>query len=176
MGKRRLNVLFLCTGNSARSILAEALVNRSGRGRIKAFSAGSDPKGFVHPAALQLLQRLRFETARLRSKSWDEFTAADAPAMDAVITLCDSAGAESCPVWPGHPLTALWSTEDPAIEGTPDEATQAFAHAFQSLRARVSQLMGLPLARLSDDELLRKLREIGASSGTNGGGDVRLSL
>ncbi len=165
MTKRPINVLFLCTGNSARSILAEALVNRSARRRVRAYSAGSDPKGFVHPEALALLHRLRFDTTRLRSKSWDEFAHTDAPRLDVVLTLCDEAAEETCPVWPGAPLTAHWGTADPAIDGTPQEIHQAFASTFRLLRSRVSQLTSLPFAKLDEASLRHRLREIGSSRG-----------
>lgn len=167
MAKRPINVLFLCTGNSARSIMAEALVNRSARRRVRAYSAGSDPKGFAHPEAMALLHRLRFDTKQLRSKSWDEFAHADAPRLDVVLTLCDEAAEETCPVWPGAPLTAHWGTADPVIDGTPLEIHQAFASAFRLLRSRVSQLTSLPFSRLDEASLRHRLCEIGLSR-TNG--------
>jgi arsenate reductase len=176
MIERPLHVLFLCTGNSARSILAEALVNRSGRGRMKAYSAGSDPKGFVHDEALALLHRLRFDTKRLHSKSWDAFALTDAPLLDVVITLCDEAAAEACPVWPGAPFTAHWSTPDPAIDGTPQEVRQAFASAFRLLRGRVSAFTSLPLSKLDGAALRARLKAIGQSRGNGAepGLDARL--
>lgn len=132
------NVLFLCTGNSARSILAECLLNRMGAGDLRAFSAGSFPKGTVHPLALQLLRERGFSTAGLRSKSWDEFAAPGAPALDFIITVCDNAASEVCPLWPGRPATAHWSIPDPAAaEGDDQERTRAFLAAFEDLEGRI---------------------------------------
>lgn len=163
----RKNVLFLCTGNSARSILAEALLNRSGGRRFRGYSAGSHPKGTVHPAALALLKGLGFPTRGLRSKSWDEFAAADAPVLDIVITVCDSAAAESCPVWPGVPVTAHWGIADPAaVRGTPEDSAAAFLHAFHALRERISDLTSLPAHDLEGPHLAERLRAIhGAHDG-----------
>ena len=137
---RIINVLFLCTGNSARSIVAEALLNRHGGERFRAFSAGSFPKGAVHPMALDLLRGLGFETAGLRSKSWDEFAASDAPQLDFIITVCDNAAGEVCPVWPGKPVKAHWGIEDPAaVEG--DGQREAFLAAFRDLESRIGEFL-----------------------------------
>jgi len=136
------NVLFLCTGNSARSILAEALLNHLGAGRFRGYSAGSFPKGAVHPLALEVLRFHHVPTDGLRSKSWDEFAAPAAPGMDLIFTVCDNAAKEICPVWPGHPVTAHWSIEDPAaVEGTDLMKRQAFAQVFQALSARIRNLL-----------------------------------
>lgn len=159
------NVLFLCTGNSARSILAEALMNDPavGGGQFRAFSAGSHPKGAVDPLALELLREHNFPTAGLRSKTWDEFAAPDAPVMDVVITVCDSAAAETCPMWPGHPATAHWGVPDPAaVTGSGDERRQAFRHAFDVLRRRIERLGSLPRERLQGQTLQQELDAIGA--------------
>jgi len=157
-----LNLLFLCTGNSARSIIAEAIVNREGRGRFRAFSAGSMPKGAVHPQALNLLQSLHYPTESLRSKSWEEFAAPDAPKLDFVFTVCDNAAAEVCPIWPGQPMTAHWGVPDPAAaEGTPAEIGAAFADSYCMLNSRISLFMNLPLAALDKLSLQRRLDEIG---------------
>jgi protein-tyrosine-phosphatase len=134
------NVLFLCTGNSARSILAEAILNREGRGRFRAFSAGSHPKGAVHPAALKLLDALGFSTDGYRSKSWDEFAAPDAPPLDVVITVCDNVAGEMCPIWPGTPAKVHWSIPDPAaVEG--DGQAEAFRDAYRDLHARIGDFL-----------------------------------
>lgn len=147
------NVLFICSGNSARSIIAEALANSLGHGRLRAFSAGSQPMGVVHPMALAALEDAGLPTAGLRSKSWDEFSGPDAPHMDLVITVCDRAAQESCPTWPGHPLTARWSVEDPAAApGNAQEQRRAFGHAMHVLQQRISLLLALrteALERLS---------------------------
>lgn len=135
---RPLHILFLCTGNSARSILAEALLNHRGNGRFRAYSAGSHPKGEVHPLALDVLRLSHLPTERLRSKSWDEFATPDAPRLDFVFTVCDRAAAEVCPIWPGHPATAHWGIEDPAaLEGSDEEKMRAFQRAFDDLDARI---------------------------------------
>jgi protein-tyrosine-phosphatase len=157
-----LNLLFLCTGNSARSIIAEAIVNREGRGRFRAFSAGSMPKGAVHPQALNLLQSLHYPTESLRSKSWEEFAAPDAPKLDFVFTVCDNAAAEVCPIWPGQPMTAHWGVPDPAaVDGAPAEIGAAFADTYRMLNSRISLFMNLPLAALDKLSLQRLLDEIG---------------
>ena len=154
------NVLFLCTGNSARSILAEALMNRMGKSHFKAYSAGSFPKGEVHPAALRLLTDLHFETEGFRSKSWDEFAVPGAPEMDFILTVCDNAAGETCPIWPGHPMTAHWGIEDPAaVEGS--EQKIAFHRAMAFLRQRISLFMALPMRDLDEMALQNRLRAIG---------------
>jgi arsenate reductase len=157
-----LNLLFLCTGNSARSIMAEAIANREGRGRFHAFSAGSMPKGEVHPQALNLLRSLHYPTEDMRSKSWEEFSGPDAPRLDFVFTVCDNAAAEVCPIWPGQPMTAHWGVPDPAAaEGTPAEIGAAFADTYRMLNSRISIFMNLPLAALDKLSLQRRLDEIG---------------
>ncbi|HTX48273.1 MAG TPA: arsenate reductase ArsC [Caulobacteraceae bacterium] len=157
-----LNVLFLCTGNSARSILAEAIVNREGRGRFHAYSAGSHPKGKVNPYALRLLRSLHYDTGDLRSKSWDEFERPDAPKLDFVLTVCDDAAAEVCPIWPGQPMTAHWGMPDPAAAtGSPSEIALAFAETYRMLNNRITLFMNLPLATLDKLSLQRRLNEIG---------------
>lgn len=161
MADRVYNVLFLCTGNSARSILAEALLNHLGRGRFRAFSAGSFPKGAVHPMALELLQRLELPTAQLRSKSWDEFAAPNAPELDFILTVCDNAAGEMCPIWPGRPLTAHWGIADPAAVAGATEQAQAFQQARQELEARIRALVSLPIGALDANELRRALQNIG---------------
>lgn len=162
MSDRLYNVLFLCTGNSARSILAEAILNRLGAGRFRAHSAGSFPKGAVHPLALDLLQRQNHPTAALRSKSWDEFATADAPPLDFVFTVCDQAAGEACPVWPGQPMTAHWGLPDPAaVDGTPAEQGLAFADTYRRLERRIGAFVNLPLASLDRMALQRRLVAIG---------------
>lgn len=162
MADRAYNVLFLCTGNSARSIIAEVLLNHIGGGRFKAYSAGSHPKGAVHPLALELLAAKGLPASGLRSKSWDEFARPGAPRVDFVITVCDNAAGEVCPVWPGHPLTAHWGVADPAaVAGTPAEQRQAFAVAYGQLARRVVRLVNLALAELDTPSLKRMLDEIG---------------
>jgi arsenate reductase (thioredoxin) len=158
-----LNVLFLCTGNSARSILAEAYLNARGEGRFRAFSAGSHPNGIVNPLALELLKKHRIRVDGLRSKSWDEFAAADAPKLDFVFTVCDNAAGEICPLWPGQPVTAHWGVEDPAAVQGSDEKRRAFLKAFTTLTARINLLLALPFERLSRQGLKSKLDEIGRS-------------
>jgi arsenate reductase len=156
------NVLFLCTANSARSILAEAILNKAGAGRFRAFSAGSQPSGKVHPYALQLLESMNFDTSFARSKSWDEFAGPGAPEMDFVFTVCDSAANESCPVWPGHPMTALWSVPDPKhAEGTEAEHHLAFAEAYRMLGNRIALFLSLPMETLDKMALQQHLDEIG---------------
>lgn len=157
-----MNVLFLCTGNSARSILAESYMNMAGKGRFRAWSAGSRPGGQVNPYALELLQKNRVPTEGVRSKSWDEFAAPDAPHMDIVITVCDSAANETCPYWPGQPMTAHWGVPDPAaVEGSEEDKRKAFVAAFSVLSARINLLMSLPLDKLDRLALSTKLKEIG---------------
>jgi arsenate reductase (thioredoxin) len=156
------NVLFLCTGNSARSILAECILNREGKGRFRAFSAGSHPKGQVHPFAIELLKKLNHPTAGLRSKDWEEFAAPGAPAMDFVFTVCDNAANEVCPVWPGQPMTAHWGLPDPAAaEGTEAERHLAFADAYRMLLNRISIFTNLPMRSLDRLALQKRLDEIG---------------
>ena len=162
MNERLFNVLFLCTGNSARSILAEAMLNHLGQGRFRAFSAGSHPKGEVHPFALELLQKNRLPVAEIRSKSWDEFARPDAPQLDFVFTVCDNAAGETCPLWPGQPMTAHWGIEDPAaVEGSDEEKRRAFFQAYMQLNRRIAQFVSLPIAKLDRLSLQAKLREIG---------------
>jgi arsenate reductase len=156
------NVLFLCTGNSARSILAECILNREGGGRFKAFSAGSHPKGQVHPFALELLKKMNHPTAGLRSKSWDEFAGPDAPHLDFVFTVCGNAASEVCPIWPGQPMTAHWGIPDPAAaEGTEAERHLAFAEAYRMLHNRISVFTSLPLRSIDRLSLQKRLEEIG---------------
>jgi arsenate reductase len=162
MSDQIYNVLFLCTGNSARSILAEAILARAGQGRFRAFSAGSQPKGEVHPYALDLLKHLNHDTAFARSKNWEEFAAPGAPVMDFVFTVCDNAANEACPVWPGQPMTAHWGVPDPAAaEGTEAEKRLAFADAYRMLNNRISIFVSLPLRSLDRLTLQGQLREIG---------------
>ena len=163
---RIYNVLFLCTGNSARSILAEAILNKDGAGRFRAFSAGSQPKGQVHPAALRLLDELGFPTEGYRSKNWDEFAAPGAPPLDFVFTVCDNAAGETCPIWPGQPMTAHWGIEDPAaIEG--DRQPQAFRDAYHALQRRIGLFLSLPIESIDELSLQTKLREIGRTNDQN---------
>lgn len=158
------NILFLCTGNSARSIIAEAVMNREGSGRFRAFSAGSQPRGDVHPYALDLLKRLNYDTAFARSKSWDEFAGPDAPRMDFVFTVCDNAAAEECPFWPGQPMTAHWGLPDPALAtGTEAERRLAFAETHRALASRIGIFLSLPLASLDRMSLQHRLDAIGAT-------------
>lgn len=164
------NVLFLCTGNSARSILAEAILNREGAGRFRAFSAGSFPKGKVHPEALRLLAERGYPTGELRSKSWDEFAAPGAPPVDFVITVCDNAAGEVCPIWPGKPVTAHWGIEDPAAVEN-ERQQEAFARAYEQLERRIDRLTALPLDEFDDASLTRRLREIGNSADTELAGE-----
>jgi protein-tyrosine-phosphatase len=156
------NVLFLCTGNSARSIIAEAIMNREGRGRFQAYSAGSHPKGAVNPHAISLLRNLNYKTDGFRSKSWDEFAAPGAPRLDFVFTVCDDAAAEVCPIWPGQPMTAHWGIPDPAAaNGSPAEVALAFAETYRMMSNRIGLFMSLPLASLDRLSLQRRLNEIG---------------
>jgi len=157
------SVLFLCTGNSARSILAEAILNRDGQGRFRAYSAGSFPKGQVHPMALKVLEEHGFPINGYRSKSWDEFAAPAAPQLDFVFTVCDNAAGETCPIWPGHPVTAHWGIEDPAaIEG--ERQYEAFLNAFHALQRRIGLFLSLPLASIDEMSLRRRLADIGKTS------------
>jgi arsenate reductase len=160
---RPYNVLFLCTGNSARSIIAEAIVNRDGKGRFKAYSAGSHPRGEVNPHAVGMLQRMHFDVSGFRSKSWDEFAAPGAPVMDFVFTVCDDAAGEQCPFWPGQPMTAHWGVPDPAIAiGNDSEIALAFAEAYRLLNNRISVFLSLPIAKLDRLALQARLNTIGA--------------
>jgi len=155
------NVLFLCTGNSARSIIAEAILNKVGAGRFKAFSAGSHPRGEVNPHALDLMRRLDFDVSTFRSKPWDEFAAAGAPPLHFVITVCDSAAGEVCPVWPGQPMTAHWGMPDPAaVEGAPVEIALAFAETFRMLDNRISAFANLKMTGLDRLSLQKKVANI----------------
>lgn len=156
------NVLFLCSGNSARSILAEAILNHTGKGRFRAFSAGSFPSGTVNPFALELLQKHALPVADLRSKSWDEFAQPDAPAIDFVFTVCDNAAGEVCPVWPGTPVTAHWGVEDPAaVQGSDDDKRKAFLTAYTQLQRRIALFISLPIDKLAKLSLQHELDEIG---------------
>ena len=162
MSNEVFKILFLCTGNSARSILAEAILNRVGQGRFEAFSAGSQPKGEVHPYALQLLKNLNHDTSFARSKSWEEFAVPGAPEMNFVFTVCDNAANESCPVWPGQPMTAHWGVPDPAAAvGTEAEKHLAFADAYRMLNNRISIFTSLPMNTLDRLALQKRLDEIG---------------
>ncbi len=161
-GHKIYNVLFLCTGNSARSVLGEATMNRLGAGKFVGYSAGSDPKGQVNPHALHLLESLQHDTASLRSKSWDEFAKPGAPPLDFVFTVCDNAANEVCPVWPGQPMSAHWGLSDPAaVEGTEAEIAAAFAETYRHLRNRISAFCALPFDSLDRMALKRKLDDIG---------------
>ena len=161
----RYNVLFLCTGNSVRSILAEAILNRIGAGRFAGFSAGSYPKSEVNPHAFALLRRLDYPVDGLRSKSWDEFARADAPGMNSAFTGCDNAAGEVCPVWPGQPVTAHWGIADPAAAtGSPADIDRAFQNAFRALNNRIQLFVSLPIASLDRPALQRQLAEIGETT------------
>jgi arsenate reductase (thioredoxin) len=161
------NVLFLCTGNSARSIMGEAILNRVGMGKFRAFSAGSHPKGQVHPETIRLLQGLHYDTSSFRSKSWSEFADPGAPRLDFVFTVCDNAAGEACPVWPGQPMTAHWGIPDPAeATGTPAEIALAFKDAYRMLERRLSIFVSLPLRSLDQLSLQNRLREIGRMDST----------
>ena len=165
MSDRPFNVLILCTGNSARSILGEALINHWGRGKFIGYSAGSSPKGQVHPIALELLRQLKLPTEGLRSKSWDEFAKPGAPALDFVFTVCDNAAGESCPYWPGQPMTAHWGVEDPAaVDGSDTEKWLAFRTAFRELENRIKVFTALPIRTLDRAKLQARLDEIGRKS------------
>jgi arsenate reductase len=167
---RPYNVLFLCTGNSARSILAEAVLNKDGSGRFQAYSAGSYPKGEVHPAALALLDNLGFPTDGYRSKSWEEFAVPGAPSLDFVFTVCDNAASEVCPIWPGQPMTAHWGIEDPAaVEGEGQE--QAFRTAFFALQRRIGLFLALPLESIDELSLQSHLHQIGRTADSRADAD-----
>ncbi|HUC48491.1 MAG TPA: arsenate reductase ArsC [Xanthobacteraceae bacterium] len=162
MTERRFNVLFLCTGNSARSIIAEAIQNKVGAGKFRAFSAGSQPKGRVHPETLQLLQGLGYDTSAFRSKSWSEFAEPGTPVMDFVFTVCDNAAGEACPLWPGQPMTAHWGVPDPAdARGNPAEIALAFKDAYRMLNQRIGIFAALPIRSLDKLSLQKRIQEIG---------------
>ena len=167
MTDKTYNVLFLCTGNSARSILAESILNKEGGGRFKAFSAGSQPKGEVNPHALKELEALGYPSTGFSSKSWDVFAEPGAPQMDFIFTVCDSAAGEACPVWIGHPMTAHWGVEDPAaVTGSDVEIQRTFAQAARFLKNRIAAFVSLPLASIDHMALETKLRQIGAMEGS----------
>jgi protein-tyrosine-phosphatase len=162
MNDRIYNVLFLCTGNSARSIMAEAVLNVLGAGRFRAFSAGSHPSGAVQPLAAELAQSMGYPAGKMRSKSWDEFAVEGAPEMDMVITVCDNAAGEACPLWPGQPVTAHWGVADPAaVQGSDEDKRNAFLKAFTELSLRIDLMLDLPLDKLDRRALTDKLKEIG---------------
>jgi arsenate reductase (thioredoxin) len=166
--QKAFNVLFLCTGNSARSVMGEALLNRAGGGNFHAYSAGSHPKGQVHPYTLDLLRKLNLDVSGLRSKSWTEFARPDAPKLDFVFTVCDDAAKESCPIWPGQPMTAHWGIPDPAaVEGTEVERRMAFADALRMLTNRINIFVSLPIRSLNTLALKRQLEAIGKSKASN---------
>jgi protein-tyrosine-phosphatase len=159
------NVLFLCTGNSARSIMAEAILNREGIGKFKAFSAGSQPRGAVHPYTTDLLSRLNYDVSQYRSKTWDEFAAPDAPVMDFVFTVCDQAAAEVCPLWPGQPMSAHWGLPDPVqANGNEIEQRLAFSEAYRMLRNRLTIFVSLPISSLDNLALQKNLDQIGRNT------------
>lgn len=163
------NVLFLCTGNSARSVMAEAIMNRIGQGKFRAFSAGSRPKGEVHPYTLDLLRQLNYDTGFARPKDWSEFAEPDAPALDFVFTVCDNAANEACPVWPGQPMSAHWGVPDPAAAtGTEAEKRLAFVEAYRMLNARISAFTSLPLQSIDRMTLQRRLDDIGSGDQAEG--------
>ncbi|MGL4324157.1 MAG: arsenate reductase ArsC [Beijerinckiaceae bacterium] len=167
MSQRIYNVLFLCTGNTARSVLAEGILRKDGAGRFNAFSAGSQPKGVVNPFALKTLAAYNYPADGYRSKSWEEYAGPDAPKMDFVITVCDSAAGEACPVWPGQPMTAHWGIEDPAaVDGSDVEKERAFTTAFKYMRNRISVFMALPISSLDSMVLKARMKEIGHLPGT----------
>jgi protein-tyrosine-phosphatase len=165
MGNREYNVLFLCTGNSARSVMAECAINRWGRGQFRGFSAGSHPKGVVHPSTLELLETLGYDTKQLRSKSWDEFATPNSPRIDFVFTVCDEAATEQCPVWPGQPVTAHWGVTDPAaFNGTEEERRRVFARTYQELENRIKLFVDLDIDHLDSAVLRYRLKEIGQTT------------
>ena len=166
MTERPFNVLFLCTGNSARSIIAEAILNKVGHGRFRAYSAGSQPKGRVHSKTVELLQGLGYDTSQFRSKSWNEFAKPGAPVFDFVFTVCDSAAAESCPVWPGQPMTAHWGVPDPAeAKGSVAEVALAFKDTYRMLNQRIGIFVALPFRSLDQLNLQKRLKDIGRMAG-----------
>lgn len=167
MPERPYNVLFLCTGNSARSVLAEAILGKLGGANFRSFSAGSQPKGQVHPKTIELLKTLGYDTGAYRSKSWEEFAKPDSPPIDFIFTVCDNAAGETCPVWPGKPMTAHWGIPDPAAaEGTDAEIALAFSDAYAMLKRRIELFLALPLASLDKLSLGTRLREIGRIEGS----------
>jgi protein-tyrosine-phosphatase len=169
MPNRPFNVLFLCTGNSARSIIAEAILNKAGRGQFNAYSAGSQPKGAPHPQTIALLSSLSYETDRLRSKSWNEFAQAGAPQLDFIFTVCDNAAGETCPFWPGQPMTAHWGVPDPAAAtGSAAEIALAFRETYRMLHRRIDAFTALPVRSLDEMSLQDKLQEIGRMEGATG--------
>ena len=166
MAERPLNVLFLCTGNSARSIIAEAILNKVGHGRFRAYSAGSQPKGRIDPHTIELLRGLGYDMSQFRSKSWNEFTKPGAPEFNFVFTVCDNAAAEACPLWPGQPMTAHWGVPDPAAaKGNPAEIGLAFKDAYRMLNQRIGIFVSLPIRSLNQLGLQRRLQEIGRMEG-----------
>jgi arsenate reductase len=167
MADRPYNVLFLCTGNSARSVIAEAILNKMGAGKFRAYSAGSQPKGQVNPNTIRLLERLGYDTMEFWSKSWEEFAKPTAPGLDFVFTVCDDAAGEACPVWPGQPMTAHWGIPDPAAaSGTDAEVAIAFTDAYRMLQRRIEAFVALPITALDSMTLKNKLRDIGRMEGT----------
>lgn len=167
MADRPYNVLFLCTGNSARSVIAEAILNKMGAGKFRAYSAGSQPKGQVNPSTIRLLERLGYDTTEFWSKSWEEFAKPTAPGLDFVFTVCDDAAGETCPVWPGQPMTAHWGIPDPAAaSGTDAEVAIAFTDAYRMLQRRIEAFAALPIEALDSMTLKNKLRDIGRMEGT----------
>lgn len=168
MSDKLYNVLILCTGNSARSIMAEAVFNTIGKDRFKAYSAGSHPTDVVHPLAIELVQKLGYSTETLRSKSWDEFATPEAPIMDFIITVCDKAASEPCPIWPGHPITSDWGLEDPAsVKGSLEEQRHAFQTVLNYIMARVRLFSVLPLAKLDELTIKREMDSIGQLKDSN---------
>jgi arsenate reductase len=166
MPKQTYNVLFLCNGNSARSIIAEAILDKVGAGKFNAFSAGSRPKGRVHPETINLLRSLGYDTSRFRSKSWGDFTKTGAPSFDFIFTVCDNAAGEACPVWPGQPMTAHWGIPDPAeVKGTDAEIALAFKDAYRMLNQRIGIFVSLPISSLDQLTLQNRLRDIGRVEG-----------
>ena len=174
MPERVYNVLFLCTGNSARSVIAEAILNKAGAGHFRAHSAGSQPKGAINPGTLALLKGLGYDTAQFRSKSWSEFARPGAPEFDFIFTVCDDAAGEACPVWPGKPMTAHWGIPDPAAAtGTPAQIAQAFADAYRMLDRRIALFTALPLSSIDRMTLQHRLRDIGRVEGATAKADAR---
>lgn len=164
MSNKQFNILFLCTGNSARSIMAEALVTTMGQGMFKGYSAGSNPNGVVNPFAIEQVKKTGYPTDNLRSKSWDEFAAPDAPHMDFIITVCDNAAGEVCPIWPGHPSSAHWGFQDPAaVEGTDEEKRAAFERIFKQILARMNAFVSLPHNMLEKHAIHQEIKKIGAA-------------